>query len=197
MPIKLSNSELIQLIQPILEPGEKLIWLEQPDPKRFWSEIAALVFLGLLFSGAAIGLLVIMWSSGLWFSFLMVIEIIFLVLGILNLAAPWRLRRRLRKTVYALTDRRASILRGVGWTRQDMIPDLSEQLYSFGPPELCQRTLKRRSGRRIDIVFGTETHRIGRGKTMLVDIGFMGLSDSGPVEKMLEQRFSGHPIPHS
>jgi hypothetical protein len=66
---------------------------------------------------------------------------------------------------------------------------LSELWYSFGPQELSRRVLKRRSARRTDLVFGTETQRVGRGKSMAVEIGFLGLADPAEVEELLEQRF--------
>jgi hypothetical protein len=187
MPDEVSDTDLCQQVQPLLDLGEAILWVGQPEPKRFWTEAAAVVAFGLLLLAAGIGLLVIAWGDRIYF--LLALGLGLAAFGCFCLSAPWRLRARLRQAAYVLTDRRAVIVRGVGWSRQDTVPTLAEPWYSFGPQELRHRTLKRRSGQRVDLVFGTETHRLGRGKSMTVEIGFLGLADPIPVEELLEERF--------
>jgi hypothetical protein len=184
---EISGHDLSERVQAILDPGESLLWVGQPQSKRFWSEVAAVMAFGLLLLGAGTGLLVLAWGERIYF--LLALGLALAALGCFCLLAPWRLRHRLRQATYALTDRRAVVFRGVGWSQQDMVPNLSKPWYSFGPRELCQRALKHRYGRRMDLVFGTETQRLGRGKAMTVDIGFMGLEDPDLVEELLEQWF--------
>jgi hypothetical protein len=187
MPEEVSGSDLRQRVQSLLDPGESILWVGQPDASRFWGEVAAVVTLGVLLLAAGGALLVVAWPDRIYL--LLAVGLGLSAFGCFCALAPWRVRRRLRQGTYALTNRRALILHGVGWSWQDTVPTLSESWYSFGPQELSRRVLKRRSARRTDLVFGTESQRVGRGKSMAVEVGFIGLADPAEVEELLEQRF--------
>jgi hypothetical protein len=119
------------------------------------------------------------------------VGLLFCAVGVYCLSYPWHVRRRLRQTTYALTDRRALIWKGVGWSGPAAVPFLYETCYEFGPEALRCRSRRRRFGRRIDLVFGEEIHRTGRGGRgrMVVEFGFLGLEDPEQAEELLERRF--------
>ena len=117
-----------------------------------------------------------------------------MVVGLM-VAAPWGYRARLHETIYAITDRRALVYRGIGWSLLwlEVLPDLHETLWSFDPIQIrARRRLERYSGR-TDLVFDGERHYHFTGKGAIrdwVQVGFLGLRDVDEADRMLEVRFA-------
>jgi hypothetical protein len=193
MAVESSADELRRRFQALLQSGESILWVGRPDPKLFLREAAAAFVFGFVPSGAGLAVLVVGVSHAIgpagWI-FPGLVGLLFCAVGVYCLSYPWHVRRRLRQTTYALTDRRALIWKGVGWSGP-AVPSLYETCYEFGPEALRCRSRRRRSGRRIDLVFGEEIHqtgRSGRGR-MVVEIGFLGLVDPEQAEELLERHF--------
>jgi hypothetical protein len=197
-----SAHELRGSIQALLAPGESILWIGRPDPRQFRSEVAAAFVSGLipLSTGLAVLSIAILVPMG-WAApmFALLIGLLFSAAGLYLLSTPCQARRKLRRTIYALTDRRALVLDGVGWSGPSVVPYLREQCYEFGPEALASRSRRRRSARRTDLIFGEETHRMG-GKggpqELVLEIGFVGLAEPDAVEALLEQHFPRPALTH-
>jgi hypothetical protein len=113
----------------------------------------------------------------------------------LVVAAPWGYRARIGETIYAITDRRALVYRGIGWSLLwlEILPELHETLWSFDPVQIrARRKLSRYHGR-TDLVFGGERHYHFTGKGALRDwvkVGFLGLRNVDEADQLLEQQFA-------
>lgn len=191
----LSSNDICASTLP-LEPGELLLWLGRPDPKLFRSEAWAACVFGLLplAAGCVACLLVkFSYSQGERSPLLAIPALVglgFLAIGLNLLSTPWRAPRRLAKSAYALTDRRALIFHPPGWTACGMLPAPRLATYSFYFDDICGRRLKRRSRNRTDIVFAQEIHRSARGRRNSIDLGFLGLREWREVEAQMARQFS-------
>ena len=193
MSVEASLDQLRERVKGSLQRGESLLWAGQPDPKRFWGEAVAGFILGLVFLGLDLAIVLLLIATGPALSLpLGLFGLIFFAAGFYYLLSPWWLPRRLRQTIYVLTDRRALIWHGVGWGADGLVSRLHEPYYEYGPEALCYHSRRRLSGRCIDLVFGEELHRSGRkgNDRIAVEIGFLGLARPEPVEQLLKERFA-------
>ena len=88
------------------------------------------------------------------------------LIGYFLIAAPWRYPKRILETIYAITDQRALVYRGFGWSLLwlEALPDLYNTLCSFDPRQVrARRSIARYQGR-IDLVFGGENLITSRAK---------------------------------
>lgn len=92
---------------------------------------------------------------------LVAVGVLFASVGFWCLAAPWRYRRMLQESVYAVTSRRALILGGFSWGPNVAVSKASENVQSFPPAKVLDYEI---AGR--DQVFV-----VSRGKSLLVDYG--------------------------
>ncbi len=192
----LSTDDLRRTLEPQLRPGEQVMWIGQPDPDRFSLEVER-AYMGLfsIFAGA---LVVALWAtshlsqprSALAAGILVVSSLV----ACLLLTAPWRYRSRVLHTIYAITNRRALVYRGVGWSLlwMEVLPELQDTLWSFDPGQIRARRRIRRYNGRTDLVFDGERHYhfTGRGSIRdWVQVGFLGLENVDEPDQILDQQF--------
>jgi len=192
-----SVSELRRIIEPQLRSEEKLIWVGQPEPMQFSREVTrACVFqLGEIVLAIAISVWVIARLSG---SEKLALPAILFVGGMVAyflLAAPWRYPSRVLQTIYAITDQRALVYQGFGWSLLwlQALPTLYNTLWSFDARQIrARRRIPRYEGRS-DLIFGGERryHNTGKGQIQdWVQVGFLGLGNIDEVDQLLESRFA-------
>jgi len=132
--------ELDSRVRTELSSGERLLWVGQPQPGRSMRAAIPIVLFGLPWTAFAIfwmagasGLLLGGFGNGPPAAFRILFPLFglpFVLIGLGMLSAPFWLRRRAKRTCYALTDRRA-ILWQAGWFG-------GIEVRSYGPEELTQ-----------------------------------------------------------
>jgi len=191
------NDQLKRTMERELRPGETLVWVGQPDPTLFSREVArtCLFQLVLIVLFVPVSVFVI---SRLSQPGTAVISAILLACGIIVyfvIAAPWRYPQRIQQTIYAITDQRALVHQGFGWSLLwlEALPDLYHTLWSFDARQIrARRTIQRYEGR-TDLVFSGEghAHMTGRGQIRdWVQVGFLGLKNVVEVDGLLENHFA-------
>jgi hypothetical protein len=197
MTVSLSVGDLRRALEPQLRPEEKLIWVGQPHPAQFGREVARACVLQ--FALFAVFIPVTVWViSQLSRSEKSIVPATLLVGGMILyflIAAPWRSPDRVLQTIYAITDQRALIYRGFGWSLLwlQALPDLYNTLWSFDARQIRARRRIRRYEGRTDLIFAGERryHQTGRGQIQdWVQVGFLGLKDVDEVDRLLENQFA-------
>jgi hypothetical protein len=184
------------VIERRLEPGERLIWVGQPDPDLMWREVTR--------GFATIcGVIVVVSLIGLWavsrfaVPYLPIIVALLAAGGVviaLTVATPRQHRTRIDKAIYAVTDQRALVYDGFGWSLLwlDLLPELHDTVWSFDPIQIRARRRIPRYRGRTDLVFDGERHYHFTGKGAIrdwVQVGFLGLKDVDTVDELLERQF--------
>jgi hypothetical protein len=190
--------ELETRVQSELSDGERLLWVGQPLPGRiarsaipivlfgipwtafsiFWVAAASgMVFLGFGKGDAGVG------GIGAIFSCFPLFGIPFILIGFGMLSSPYWLRRRAKRTCYALTERRAIIWQG-GWFG-------SVEVRSYGPSELNKIRRTEYSDGSGDLVF-EEVVSIGRYNngqrtTHTTRHGFMAIAEVRKIDELLRK----------
>ena len=191
-----SADDLRRTLEPQLQPGEQVIWVGQPDPERFSLEVER-ACLG-LFGIFAVVLVVALWATSHLpqprSALAAVLLIVSALVACLLITAPWRYRSRVLQTIYAITDRRALVYRGVGWSLLwlDVLPELQDTLWSFDQAQIRARRRIPRYNGRTDLVFDGERHYhfTGRGSIRdWVQVGFLGLENVDEPDQVLDQQF--------
>jgi len=197
MSFSRSVSELRRVIEPQLKSEEKLIWVGQPDPTQFSREVTrACVFqLGLIVLSIAIAVWVIARLSGPEKSVIPAVLFVGGMIGYFLLAAPWRYPSRVLQTIYAITDQRALVYQGFGWSLLwlQALPALYNTLWSFDARQIRARRRIRRYEGRSDLIFGGERRYYNTGKGQIQDwvqVGFLGLGNIDEVDQLLEGHFA-------
>ena len=188
---------LARTIERELRPGEILIWIGQPDPKRFSREIvrACLFQLALMAIFIPVSLFVISRISQAEKTVVPMLLLVGGVIGYFAIAAPWRYPQRILQTIYAITDKRALVYQGFGWSLLwlQALPDLYNTLCSFDARKIRGRRRIQRYEGRTDLIFGGEGHNYFTGKGQIrdwVQVGFLGLTDVDEVDALLEKHFA-------
>ena len=108
LDIEALKPDLRELLRSELEADDELLWIDCPDPvgaaKSRW---AALLF-GLFWTAFSIYCTIGMWNQGDGFS---IFGMLFVFAGVIMMATPWLEMRRAKRTAFALTRRRALIIR--------------------------------------------------------------------------------------
>jgi len=132
--------ELDSRVRSELNRGERLLWVGQPRPGRFMRMAIPIVLFGLPWTAFSIFWMV--GASGLLFggfgkgppgAFRVLFPLFglpFVLIGLAMLSSPFWLRRKAKRTCYALTDRRA-ILWQPGWFG-------GVEVRSYGPEDLTK-----------------------------------------------------------
>jgi hypothetical protein len=168
-----------------LEPGEKLLWAGQPDPKRLALQSLPVVLFGIPFTAFAVFWIVNALNIGSnmprtgAFSFFPLFGIPFLLVGLGMLTSPWWAHRKGSQTVYAVTDRRLLIIKG----------GAARSVQSFDENSIGNIERVERSNGSGDIIFAQQVRDYGGGdgdaRTSVVHIGFFGIPDVRSVEKLV------------
>jgi hypothetical protein len=190
-----SLGNLRRTMERYLRPGETVIWVGQPDPARFAREVrrAYLLLLGLL-AALGGGAVYVAYASHSAFMAFWALPLIAALVVYVLIAAPWRYPERVLRTIYAITDRRALVHEGFGWSLLwlEVLPDLYDPLWSFDPNQIRARRRVQRYPGRTDLVFDGERHYYVTGRGQLrdwVQVGFLGLANVDEIDELLEQQF--------
>jgi hypothetical protein len=180
----------------LLEPGEVVLWHGRPHYPHFRSEAWAAFVFGLIAAAAAAAAGLITCAAvrdgfrngncGLVPALPVAVipAIGFSLVALEGLSAPWVCRRRLARACYAVTDRRVIVRGAPGYARNGMVPDPAREFYVFTPEQARACEVKRRHGRRVDLVFAVE-----RSRRALVEIGIFGAEDWQGAERALRTAF--------
>jgi hypothetical protein len=172
--------ELQQLLASELRPGEKQVWAAQPLPRVFRRQSIGIVVFGIPWTAFAIFWMVAA-SAGTShapgpFAVFPLFGLPFVLIGFGMLSSPFWMGKQARRTVYALTDQRAIVIKGKlfgGVNVQSFEPD---RLTSIERNQLADGTG--------DLVFERFTQRRGSG-TSTVRRGFMGIENVRQVEELI------------
>jgi hypothetical protein len=186
-----------RIIEARLSPDERLMWVGRPDPAKFFTEVARACLLQLALAAlfVPVFLFVIFRFSVAAGTVMPMILFVGGVIGFFLISSPWRYPERVSQTIYAITDRRALVHEGVGWSLLwlDALPNLYNPLCSFDARQVrARRRIERYQGR-VDLVFGGEGHDYFTGKGQIrdwVQVGFLGLTDVDEVDVLLEKHFA-------
>jgi hypothetical protein len=166
-----------------LEPGERIVWMEQPIPRFFTPQSTATFLFGIPFTAFALFWIYTAASgfrrsdpskapSGAFPLF----GVPFILIGIALMLSPLWARRKAFKTVYVITDRRAITFDG-GWTTT---------IRSYAPDQLKGLYRKERKDGTGDVVLGQVLSNVSRGgQQQMMDVGFLRVRDVRKTEQML------------
>jgi hypothetical protein len=171
--LTLFDPEVRSRIQSELDAGERLLWAAQPDPRRLARASLAIVLFGIPWTAFAC-FWVFMASGGLWGLFdggmdfprdegaFQVISICFplfglpfVLIGLGMLTAPHWVKRKARRTAYAVTDRRVILLEGGLWN--------AVTVRTYMPPQLQRMTRTERPDGTGDLILEEYTWRDSDG----------------------------------
>lgn len=163
-----------------LDVGEQLAWTGKPLANRARKGSLSYVVFGIPLTAASVFILFITSSV---FPLAMVLDAPFILLGLWMLSAPYWMRRKAQKTVYAITDRRALILSPAWYGR------ISAR--SIAPEDLRDRTLTQHPDGSGTLVFTrlTTTRPYGEGGTYQVQVGFENIAEVRDVDALLDRTF--------
>src|SRR5262245_12886488 len=171
--------ELRRAMLPKLRLGERMLWVGAPDPRLFVREVtrACLVRLGMAAVALAVFTLVVSSFARFFSHWVPVALFVAIVLLCAIVLAPWHYRQRVGLTIYAITDSRALVYRGFGWSSWwfEAMPKLRESLWSFEATQIVGRRRIERYVGRVDFVFDGERHRFATGRGEVgdwVQVGF-------------------------
>lgn len=175
--------ELRDMVERELREGEKLLWVGQPARGRFiveslpaflfaipWTAFAVFWIIG------AAGFSMPDFRDG--FDFFPLFGLPFVLVGLGMLSMPLWAMRRARRTVYAVTDRRAIVFDGGWWTT----------VASFTPEQLAPTHRRHTRGDRGDVIFGPQSPAAASVSSSPACVrGFLGVPDVAQVERLLRR----------
>lgn len=173
--------ELQTRLENELEPGEKVFWSQAPVPRWFTASTIATFLFAIPWTAFAI-----FWICGAagfkWpdfsepFSFFPLFGLPFLLIGFGLLASPYWNYRRMKNTLYAITDRRAIVMNG-GW---------NIRIQSYQPEILDQLDRNERRDGTGDIIFASAASLpVGRNNQYFTPTGFFSITDPKTAEGFL------------
>jgi hypothetical protein len=168
------------MIDAELSSGERVAWSGQPLPGRFARRALPTVLLGIPWTAFAI-----FWTAGAaWgtakardagvFRAFPLFGLPFILIGLGMLASPYWMRRKAKRTVYVLTNRRAFVLAA---GRRGSIT-----VRSFELQRLTELRRKQNSDGSGDLTFARDLHRDSDGHGYFTDVGFQAIRDVKSVE---------------
>lgn len=164
-----------------LEPGERLVWMEQPVP-RFFTAASTPTFLfafpwtafAVFWTVSAAEYKVPDFSQGS-LDYFPLFGLPFIAIGIGLLFSPLWAYFKALKSVYAITDRRAITFEG----------GLATTVTSYAPERLRSLERKDRANGTGDIVFERQVIPRAKGGSYEKELGFQGLREPRKVEQLL------------
>jgi hypothetical protein len=181
-----SSHPLWQSIHPRLEEGEQIYWIGQPVCRKLWNEMAVEIVFGFPF--ATVGIVVL--GACVWVAahgaleglIGIAISAVVTLIGVSKLAAPWQYRRLLRKTLYAVTSRRALVIHGLLWSEGEAPFKAVSSVLSFSLDQVRGYDVVCR-GR--DITFGGEWRRGRKQQQYWTYTGFLAPDDLPAAESAI------------
>lgn len=179
-----------------LEPSEQLLWVGQPRPSRFGRMALPFVLFGIPWTAFAIFWMA-MASTGLFaggggapnagpFGFFVCFPLFgvpFVLIGLAMLSSPFWLRRKAKRTCYALTDRRAILWEAGLFGSMEVRSYSAENLtkivrrdYADGSGDLVfEEPITLRSTNNSNTIASTQGH------------GFLGIDNVRAIEELLRK----------
>lgn len=189
----LPDDHLWPLIRPHLADGEAVDWTGRRVCANLWSEISGEMVFGMI--PAAMGMAVLILpaclggiNSGTLFASLN--GTIFVGIRVFQMISPWRIRRMLRNTAYAVTSHRVMIVNGVMWGSQSTIRPRGLEVESY---DCSQAMLFEVVGRRRDIHLGGQWRRGRKGRRFWLHSGVLAPDDPCMAEQAIRLLIAGHP----
>ncbi|MFH0965972.1 MAG: hypothetical protein V2A58_18385 [Planctomycetota bacterium] len=176
-----------ELVSGELAEGEHVLWLAQPDPKRYARKALPAVLFGIPWTAFAI-----FWMAGAsgfkmpdfskGFGFFPLFGVPFVLIGLGMLSSPLWAMRKAKRTVYVLTDRRAILLEG----------GRSAKIRSFGPEQLESVERRERGDGSGDILFSGVVTFAANTQQATMPIGFLGVPNVRETERLLHEMVEAH-----
>jgi hypothetical protein len=179
-----------------IQPGESITWMEQPSrpgiqPATVFLSVFGLVWTCMTFAGTAAAYRTAM--AGLPGSLLNVVPLVvtvsFTLVGLVLMLSPLLYRRRVLRSVYVLTDRRAIIFQP-GWFGR-------LNIRSFDPERLTNLRRTQRADGSGHLILAQDCIRDSDGNRYQ-DVGFYGVRDVRAVEQrvrdLVQARRGSHPM---
>lgn len=176
--------ELRPQIDRELQPGERVLWFAQPDPRLMRRGTWIVSIFGLVFMGFAL-VWILMTAGGaaavggriggiIGFGLFSLCGLPFLGVGGAMLTGPLWIGKRAARMAYVITDQRA-IIWEAGWFGR-------LHVQSFGPERLASMTRSERADGSGDLIFEQFTTRAGTG-VRTVRRGFLALPQVREAEQ--------------
>ena len=170
-----------------LDPGERIEWISMPIARFFTPASTGAFIFGIPWTAFAL-----FWTGGAawgtsqvegagWFRAFPLFGLPFILIGFGLLSSPLWAYRKARRTVYAITDRRALSLEGGRTTT----------VRSFTPEQLKEIYRKERRDGSGDVIFARRTWRDSEGDRQAEEIGFLRVPDVRDVEARLRRLAGG------
>ena len=163
--------DVLEQLQPVLQPGERVVWSGRPDPGVIFTAADAYLepFYVIWTSSAVFAFFNFQGSPGAGFA--AVIPLLFMVIGIYLVFGRFAVKAAgKRRTAYAVTDRRVLVVRG---------SNVAES------PLGVQKTTRRaRNGKHMSITFGAVTRMSIFGQNRSIPnagLDFMSFASPMPV----------------
>jgi hypothetical protein len=173
--------ELQSRLENELEPGEKIFWSQAPVPR--WFTAASIAQFLFAIPWTAFSLFWIWGAAGFkWpdfsgpMSFFPLFGVPFFLIGLGLLSSPYWHYRRMKNTLYAVTDRRALVLQG-GW---------NIHIRSFQPSMIRELDRRERRDGTGDIIFSSAMPvMVNRSNQTMTPNGFFSIEDPKTAEGFL------------
>ncbi len=181
-------SELAAQMGAELRPGERIDWVGQPIPARLARKGIAIVLFGLPFTAFAL-----FWMYGASGGFsrhsgfpddggftriFPLFGLIPLLAGLGMLTSPYWLLRKARRTVYAVTDRRALVIEG------RIFGGITVR--SFEPGELADRRRVQHADGTGDLILERQWRTQNEVRRGSPEVGFLAIADVKQVDDLLQ-----------
>jgi hypothetical protein len=184
-----------------LAAGEKAYWIGQPNPRAYARGAIGMVIFGIPWTGFAL-FWTFMASGGFWglfgdkkwepgsesgpFKYFNVcfglFGVPFILIGLFLLSSPIWMRRKARKTVYAVTDKRVVIFEA-GYFG-------SYKVASYGPDRLGAIERVQRADGSGDLIIERREWRDSDGDRRTTRNGLMGIADVRRVEELIRKHLA-------
>ena len=176
--------KLRQRVDRELQPGERIRWIEQPASRLSYLILSSMPVMLFAIPWTAFSIFWICDAAGFKLPDLSqgikpehlfpLFGLPFTFIGLGMLSTPFWLQRRMRNTVYLITDQRAISFEG-------------NEIRSYDPEQLGNIFRKERADGTGDVFFATHTWRDSDGDRHSRDIGFMSIRNPQAVERQLKE----------
>ena len=192
--LTLLDPEIRSRVQSELDSGERLLWAAQPDPRRLARASIGIVLFGIPWTAFAC-FWVFMASGGLWGLFdngmgipsdngfryfaicFPLFGLPFVLVGLGMLSAPHWVKRKAKRTAYAVTDRRVILLEGGVWN--------AVTVRTYMPPQLQRMTRTERPDGTGDLILEEYTWRDSDGDRRHGQHGLFAIPRVRDVEELI------------
>jgi hypothetical protein len=169
------------LVEAELEPGESLRWVEQPIPSRAARSVVPVMLFAIPWTAFSV-FWIAMAARGAAhsagpFRLFPLFGTPFLLIGLGMLSSPFWAARMAKRTVYAVTDRRALVIQGrIG---------RGESVRTFEPEKLGELRREQQADGSGNLVFGEDVGVGSNGRRYVTSYGFMAVPNVREAEEQV------------